>query len=84
MELWVLKVEGDAGKLLSLEEIKRAGASIREDLGDGKFVVLYADKSLVDKLVEEGYVSIPENEEELRRRIKEEEESASMGVGNLV
>lgn len=80
----MLKVEGDAGKLLSLEEIKRAGASIREDLGDGKFVVLYADKSLVDKLVEEGYVSIPENEEELRRRIKEEEESASMGVGNLV
>ena len=87
MELHVLraKSKGDALKILEEEWVKRTGATLRENLGkyEGVYLVIKADESTVKKLLDTGVFELPENEEELVKIVKEEEERSTAGVGLL-
>ena len=87
MELRVLKAR-DKGAVLSLlkeDWVKRTGATLRENLGgkEGVFLVVKVDDETLKKFLETGLLEIPEEEEDLIKAVKEEEEKSVAGVGLL-
>ncbi len=73
--------EGKANKVLSLDDVKKTGYIVREIEGK-KYVILSATED-VFSLLEENGLKRAENEEDILKKIEEEEEKANAGVGFL-
>ena len=76
-----------ARKVLESDEVKRVGYILRDGkslgVGEGEYVYIKADEAIHRLFEESGAFERPENEEEIRKKIEEEQESANAGVGFL-
>ena len=80
--VYAIKDKSAARKILDTDALKRTGYIIRE-IDGVEYVYLKADSSVFSILDESDAFERPTNEEEIKRKIEEAEESANAGVGFL-
>ncbi len=89
MEARVYKVldRTKAKSVLDRDEIKRFGYIERSGsslgVGDGDYVYIEATEEIFKILEESGAFERPDNEDEIKKKIEEEQEAAMGGVGFL-
>jgi len=76
-----------AREVLDRDEVKRVGYIQRNGaslgVGEGDYVYIKADNAVFQILEESGAFERPENEDEIIKKIEEEQEAAMGGVGFL-
>ncbi len=77
-----IKDKSAASKVLDDDRVKKTGYIVREFDG-AEYVYLKADEEVFRILEESGAFERPENEEDIKKKIEETEESANAGVSFL-
>ncbi|MDN5358923.1 MAG: hypothetical protein PWP76_766 [Candidatus Diapherotrites archaeon] len=89
MEARVYKIvdKAKAKEVLETDEVKRFGYIQRDGatlgVGEGDYVYIEATPEIFKLIEESGAFERPENEEEVKKKIQEEQEAAMGGVGFL-
>ena len=89
MEVRVYRIvdKAKAREILERDEIKRAGYIQRDGaslgVGEGDYIYIKADDAVFKIMEESGAFERPENEEEIKKKIEEEQDAAMSGVGFL-
>ncbi len=82
-----IKDKAKAQEVLSRDEIKRSGYIQRDGnslgVGEGDYIYIEATDEVFKIIEESGAFERPENEEEVKKKIEEEQEAAMGGVGFL-
>jgi len=81
--IYMIKDRCAAKKILEDDRLKRTGYTLQEI--DGREYVYIKGEEEIFRLIEEsGAFERPENEEELKKKFEEAEESANTGVGSFL
>ncbi len=87
VRVYRIKDRAKAREVLERDEVKRVGYVQRDGaslgVGEGDYIYIKADESVFKIIEESGAFERPENEEEVRKKIEEEQEAAMSGVGFL-
>ncbi len=85
--VYLIKDKAKAQEVLSRDEIKRFGYIQRDGnslgIGDGDYIYIEATEDIFKIIEDSGAFERPENEEEVKKKIEEEQEAAMGGVGFL-
>ncbi len=81
--VYMVKDKNAARKILDDDRLKRTGYTIQE-IDGREYIYVKGDEEVFRFIEESGAFEKPENEEELKKRFEEAEESANAGVGSFL